>query len=74
MATNATPEFHQGAAGYDRYLWHSYVDQSIENYAVEFAVPVLTHEDIRYYTLGKGGFAIAPAMRSPRGRHAFRCR
>jgi hypothetical protein len=56
MATNATPEFHQGAVGYGRYLWHSYVDQSIENYAVEFVVPALTHEDIRYYTLGKGGF------------------
>jgi hypothetical protein len=56
MATNATPEFHQGAAGYGRYLWHCYVDQSIANYAVEFIVPALTHEDIRYYTLGKGGF------------------
>ena len=56
MATKATPEFHQGAAGYGRYFWHSYVDQSIENYAVEFVVPALTHEDIRYYTLGKGGF------------------
>lgn len=56
MATKATPEFHQGAAGYGRYFWHSYADQSIENYAVEFVVPALTHEDIRYYTLGKGGF------------------
>jgi hypothetical protein len=56
MATNATPEFHQGAAGYGRYFWHSWVDQSIENYAVEFIVPTLAHEDIRYYTLGKGGF------------------
>jgi hypothetical protein len=56
MATNETPEFHQGAAGYARYLWHSFADQSIENYAVEFIVPALTHEDIRYYTLGKGGF------------------
>jgi hypothetical protein len=56
MATKATPEFHQGAAGYGRYFWHSYVDQSIENYSVEFIVPALTHEDIRYYTLGKGGF------------------
>jgi hypothetical protein len=55
MATNATSEFHQGAASYGRYLWHSYVDQSIENYAVEFVVPALTREDIRYYTLGKGG-------------------
>jgi hypothetical protein len=56
MATRATPEFHQGAAGYGRYFWHSWVDQSSENYAVEFVVPTLTHEDIRYYTLGKGGF------------------
>jgi hypothetical protein len=56
MATDATPEFHQGAAGFSRYLWHSFADQSIENYTVEFVVPSLTHEDIRYYTLGKGGF------------------
>jgi hypothetical protein len=56
MATKATPEFRQGAVGYGRYFWHSYADQSIENYAVEFVVPALTHEDIRYYTLGKGGF------------------
>jgi len=56
MATDATPEFHQGAAGFGRYLWHSFADQSIENYSVEFIVPALTREDIRYYTLGKGGF------------------
>jgi hypothetical protein len=54
--TNQTPEFHQGAAGYARYFWHSYVDQAIENYSVEAIVPVLTHQDNRYYTLGKGGF------------------
>jgi len=56
QATNQTPEFHQGGAGYGRYLWHSAADQTIENYTVEFIVPSLTHEDIRYYTLGKGGF------------------
>lgn len=56
MAIKDTPEFHQGAAGYGRYLWHSIADQSIENYTVEFVVPSLTREDIRYYTLGKGGF------------------
>ena len=54
--TNATPEFHQGAAGYGRYFWHSYVDQTSENYFVEFIGPVLTKQDSRYYTLGKGGF------------------
>ena len=56
MATNATPEFHQGAAGYGRYFWHSFVDQTVENYAVEFAVPAMFREDTRYYTLGSGGF------------------
>ncbi|WP_181955716.1 hypothetical protein [Granulicella sp. WH15] len=56
QARNNTPEFHQGAPAYGRYFWHSYVDQAVENYSVEFIVPVITHEDTRYYTLGKGGF------------------
>lgn len=56
MAVDDTPEFHQGAAGYGRYFWHTLADQSIENYFVEFIVPAPAHEDIRYYTLGKGGF------------------
>jgi hypothetical protein len=56
MAKRETPEFHQGAAGYARYFWHSAVDQTSENYMVEFVVPAVTHEDPRYYTLGHGGF------------------
>lgn len=56
QATNATPEFGQGAAGYGRYFWHSFVDQTSENYFVEFIVPVITRQDTRYYTLGHGGF------------------
>jgi hypothetical protein len=56
MAGKAYPEFHQGAAGYARYFWHSAVDQTSENYMVEFFVPVLTREDTRFYTLGRGGF------------------
>ena len=56
QATNSTPEFHQGAAGYGRYFWHTYVDQASENYMVEFILPTITHEDNRYYTLGSGGF------------------
>jgi hypothetical protein len=56
MAKRATPEFHQGAAGYARYFWHSAVDQTSENYMVEFIFPALTQEDSRYYTLGHGGF------------------
>lgn len=53
--TNATPEFHQGAAGYGRYYWHTFVDQTSENYWVEFIMPTVTREDTRYYTLGPSG-------------------
>jgi len=56
QATNNTPEFHQGAAAYGRYFWHAYVDQTSENYFVEFIGPTITRQDSRYYTLGKGGF------------------
>jgi hypothetical protein len=56
MLRNATPEFGHGWPGYARYFWHTAVDQTSENYTVEFIVPVLTHEDPRYYTLGRGGF------------------
>jgi hypothetical protein len=56
MGTDATPEFHQGAAGFGRYFWHTAVDQTSENYMVEFVVPSITHEDTRFYTLGRGRF------------------
>jgi len=56
MARRETPEFHNGGVGYGRYYWHSLTDQTIENYMVEFIVPVAAHEDTRYYTLGNGGF------------------
>jgi hypothetical protein len=49
---NDTPEFGKGGVGFGRYVWHSFVDQTSENYMVEFIVPTLTHEDTRYYTLG----------------------
>jgi len=53
---NSTPEFGTGGVGYGRYLWHVAVDQTSENYMVEFFVPAVTHEDTRFYTLGRGGF------------------
>jgi hypothetical protein len=58
MATKATPEFHQGAAGFARYYWHTVADQSVENYFVEFIIPSINHEDSRYYAMGRegGGF------------------
>ncbi len=56
LERNATPEFGHGGVGYGRYLWHSAIDQTSENYFVEFIGPALTHQDPRYYTLGSGGF------------------
>ena len=54
QARNQTPEFHQGAAGYARYFWHSFADQAVGNYFTEFIVPYATRQDPRYYTLGHG--------------------
>jgi hypothetical protein len=56
QAQNSYPEFHQGAAGYGRYYWHSLADQIDEDYQVEFILPAVLHQDSRYYTLGRGGF------------------
>jgi hypothetical protein len=56
QAQNSYPEFHQGAAGYARYYWHTFADQTVENYMVEFILPSALHQDSRYYTLGRGGF------------------
>jgi hypothetical protein len=55
QADDSYPEFHQGAAGYGRYYWHTFADQADENYWVEFFVPAALHQDPRYYTLGSGG-------------------
>ncbi len=79
MGRKATPEFHQGAAGFARYFWHDAVDQTSENYLVEFIVPVITHEDNRFYTMGSGGFlkrtgyALSRAVvtRSDSGKNVF---
>ncbi len=54
---DSDPEFHEGAAGYGRYLWHTYADQTDENFWVQAILPSLTHEDSRYYTLGHGNIA-----------------
>ena len=56
QAENSYPEFHQGAAGYGRYYWHSLADAIDENAFTEFIVPFATRQDPRYYTLGRGGF------------------
>jgi hypothetical protein len=79
QARNSNPEFHQGAAGYGRYYWHTYADYLDENLWVEFILPAALHQDSRYYTLGKGGFPKRLAYsfsriaitRTDSGREAF---
>jgi hypothetical protein len=56
MATRAVPELGTGMKGYARYYWRTFVDGVSGTYFTEAIVPVLTHEDPRYYTLGHGGF------------------
>lgn len=56
QAQDSYPEFCQGAAGYGRYFWHTFADQTDENLWVQGILPVALHQDSRYYTLGHGGF------------------
>jgi hypothetical protein len=56
MNGNSYPEFHQGAAGYARYYWHTLADTADENFMVGGLGPILFHQDNRFYTLGHGGF------------------
>jgi hypothetical protein len=56
QAQDSFPEFHQGVAGYGRYFWHTFADQTDENLWVQGILPVALHQDSRYYTLGHGSF------------------
>jgi hypothetical protein len=57
QATNASPAFRHGSAGFARYYWHTFADQTDENLLVETIIPIAPHEDGRFYTLGRGNFA-----------------
>jgi hypothetical protein len=56
MSGKSYPEFHQGAAGYARYYWHTLADTADENFFVSGIGPVVFHQDNRFYTKGHGGF------------------
>jgi hypothetical protein len=51
---NSHPEFGQGLAGYGRYYGTSYADQVIGNMLTEGFLPVILHEDPRYFRKVKG--------------------
>ena len=56
MALKSDPELGTGIAGYGRYYWRTFTDGVSGTFFTEAIVPALTHQDPRYYTLGKGGF------------------
>ena len=71
-AQDSYPSFGQGASGYGQYYWHTFVDQTDENYSVKFLLPSAIHQDPRYYTLGRGGIikrtaspSLACSLREP---------
>lgn len=56
LALNSDPELGHGPVGYARYYWRAFVDGVSGTYFTEAIVPVISHEDPRYYTMGQGGF------------------
>ena len=48
------PTLGNGMSGYGQYYWRSFVDKGVGNYMTDFLLPTITHEDSRYFTLGKG--------------------
>jgi hypothetical protein len=54
--TNQNRPFGQGLAGYGNRFVRNYSDQVMGNLLVEGAVPILLHEDPRYFRRGQGQF------------------
>ena len=54
---NSDPELGRGFAGYARYYWRAFADGVSGAFLTEAILPVITHQDPRYFTLGHGGFA-----------------
>jgi len=52
---NQNPSFGQGVKGYAKRFAGAYADVVTGNVMTEGIVPVLTHEDPRYFRLGSGG-------------------
>jgi hypothetical protein len=53
--TNEHPKFGQGVEGYFHRYATAYADQAIGNYMTEGILPILFHEDPRYFMLGPVG-------------------
>jgi hypothetical protein len=53
--TNQNPGFGQGMAGFGRRVATGYADQAIGNMLTEGFMPILLHEDPRYFRIGAAG-------------------
>jgi hypothetical protein len=56
LYSNSIPSLGKGPAGFGRYYWRQFADQLSGTFFTEAIFPTITHEDPRYYTLGKRGF------------------
>jgi hypothetical protein len=56
MAQREYPAFGHGAAAVGKYYGGAFADQSIGNMLTEATLPIVLHQDPRYFTKGKGGF------------------
>jgi hypothetical protein len=76
---NQNPSFGQGVKGYALRFATAYADQTIGNIMTEALVPILTHQDPRYFRRGEGsilgrtGFALKQIVitRTDSGRSVF---
>jgi len=76
---NQNPSFGQGVKGYALRFATAYADQTMGNIMTEGLVPILTHQDPRYFRRGEGsilgrtGYALKQIVisRTDSGHHAF---
>jgi hypothetical protein len=54
QASNSTPSYGQGMAGYGRYYGSTYGDFMIGNFMTEGVYPTMLHQDPRYFRRGTG--------------------
>jgi len=77
LYSNSIPALGSGAAGFGRYYWREFTDQVSGTFFTEAIFPTFSHEDPRYYTLGKNGFFRRTSGLSQRVRYygfVGRCR
>ena len=57
LASEAHPSLGEnGLPAFGQYYWRGFLDKTIGNYMVIFALPSVLHEDERYYAMGEGPF------------------